>query len=200
MVNVRRLIDDIAEPLPRPDRDEQRSLDPENCGLSTSPFSSPVININLAQYQQQTHDQSMTSIHQTHHGSGHMIAAETATGNTLSGNNTVHNAPQTPEAAQQEIQELLKQLRINAQTTEDKLKNQVMIQDLTWQQTLWAAFKNAGPELAKNAVSIALTSAGLPGAIAAAAFNVVVEGVRGGLEARKALPPGENNPFGEWAG
>jgi hypothetical protein len=75
-----------------------------------------------------------------------------------------------------------------------------MIQDLTWQQTLWAAFKNAGPELAKNAVSIALASAGLPGAIATAAFNVVVEGVRGGLEAREALPPGEDNPFGEWAG
>jgi hypothetical protein len=46
-------------------------------------------------------------------------------------------------------------------------------------------------------VSIALASAGLPGAIAAAAFNVIVEGVRGSLEAREALPPGEDNPFGE---
>jgi hypothetical protein len=188
-VDVRRLIDDIAEPLPRPDRDEQRSLDPENRGLSASPFGYPVIITNTIYND----DQSMTTnITQTHHGSGDNVA----------GNKTVNNyqAPQSPEAAQQEIQELLKQLRINAQTNEDKLKNQVMIQDLTWQQTLWAAFKNAGPELAKNAVSIALTSAGLPGAIATAAFNVVVEGVRGGLEARKALPPGEDNPFGEWAG
>jgi Leucine-rich repeat (LRR) protein len=190
MVNVRRLIDDIAEPQPRDDFDRMERFDPRQSGAAASPFS-PQVTINFAP------DQSMTEIKPTHSGSGHMIAAKTATGNTLTGNNTVHNAPQTPEAAKQAIEDLLKQLKVNAQTTEAKLKNQVMIQDEDWQQTLWAAFKNAGPELAKSAVSIALASAGLPGAIAAAAFNVVVEGVRGGLEAREALPPGEDNPFGE---
>jgi GTPase SAR1 family protein len=208
-VNVRRLIDDIAEPQPRDDLDKMAGFDRHDQSQSTSPFSgSLTINnyLNAIQDQQQTqnHDQSMTEIKATHSGSGHMIAAEAVTGNTLTGNNTVNNTvnntPQTPEAAQQEIQELLKQLKVNAQTTEAKLQNQVMIQDLTWQQTLWAALKNAGPELAKNAVSIALASAGLPGTIAAAAFNVVVEAVRGGLEAREALPPGDDNPFGEWAG
>ncbi|XGV88140.1 MAG: leucine-rich repeat domain-containing protein [Limnothrix sp. BL-A-16] len=131
-----------------------------------------------------------TNITQNHHGSGDNVA----------GDKTVNNyqAPQTPEAAQQIIQELLKQLKIDEQTTTAKLQTQVTFKDLEWQQTLWAAFKNAGPELAKSAVGIALASAGLPGAIAAAAFNVVVEGVRGGLENRGALPPGDDeNPFGE---
>jgi hypothetical protein len=199
-VNVRRLIDDIAEPQPRPNPDEMRGFDQDSRGERPSPFSQPVVNnyITITQDQTQTHDQSMTNINQTNHGSGHMIAAEAVTGNTLSGNNTVHNTPQTPEAAQETIQELLKQLNVNEKTTPAKLQTQVIFQDLTWQQTLWAALKNAGPELAKSTVAIALTSAGLPGAIAAAAFNVVVEGVRGSLEARNALPPGDDeNPFGE---
>ncbi|TAD75245.1 MAG: GTPase [Oscillatoriales cyanobacterium] len=192
-VNVRRLIDDIAEPQPRNDLDKMERFDPRTPGAAASPFSPQPINITI----QNKNEPVTTNITQNHSGSGHQIAAETANNNTLSGNNTVHKAPQTPEAAKQAIEDLLKQLKVNAQTTEAKLKNQVMIQDEAWQQTLWAAFKNAGPELAKSAVSIALASAGLPGAIAAAAFNVVVEGVRGGLEAREALPPGEDNPFGE---
>jgi len=129
-----------------------------------------------------------TNITQNHHGSGDNVAGDKTVNN--------YHAPQTPEAAQQAIQDLLKQLKIDEQTTAAKLQTQVTFKDLEWQQTLWAAFKNAGPELAKSAVGIALASAGLPGAIAAAAFNVVVEGVRGGLEARDALPPGEDNPFG----
>ncbi len=192
-VDVRRLIDDIAEPQPRPDLDKMERFDQHNQGQPPSPFSgSLTINnyLNAIQDQKQTHDQSMTTnINQNHHGSGDNVAGDKTVNN--------YHAPQTPEAAQQAIQELIQQLKINAQTTEGKLRNQIMIQDLAWQQTLWAAFKNAGPELAKNAVSIALASAGLPGAIAAAAFNVVVEGVRGGLEAREALPPGDDDPFGQ---
>ncbi|WP_099533042.1 COR domain-containing protein, partial [Limnothrix sp. PR1529] len=182
-VDVRRLIDDIAEPQPRENLDKMERFDQYNQCQSASPFS-PTINI----YNRNDNQPMTTNITQNHHGSGDNVA----------GNKTVNNyhAPQTPEAAQQAIQDLLKQLKIDEQTTAAKLQTQVTIQDLEWQQTLWAALKNAGPELAKSAVAIALTSAGLPGAIAAAAFNVVVEGVRGGLEAREALPPGEDNPFG----
>jgi len=149
----------------------------------TLPFS-PTINI----YNQNDNQPMTTNITQNHHGSGDNVAGDKTVNN--------YHAPQTPEAAQQAIQDLLKQLKINEQTTAAKLQTQVTIQDLEWQQTLWAAFKRAGPELAKSTVGIALASAGLPGAIAAAAFNVVVEGVRGGLEERGALPPGEDNPFG----
>ncbi|RFP53135.1 MAG: hypothetical protein BJG00_017645 [Limnothrix sp. CACIAM 69d] len=184
-VNVRRLIDDIAEPQPRDDLDKMEKVDPRQSGATASPFS-PTINI----YNRNDNQPMTTNITQNHHGSGDNVA----------GDKTVNNyqAPQTPEAAQQIIQELLKQLKIDEQTTAAKLQTQVTFKDLEWQQTLWAAFKNAGPELAKSAVGIALASAGLPGAIAAAAFNVVVEGVRGGLENRGALPPGDDeNPFGE---
>ncbi|MBD2635199.1 leucine-rich repeat domain-containing protein [Limnothrix sp. FACHB-881] len=185
-VDVRRLIDDIAEPQPRDNLDKMERFEQPNQSQSASPFSPQPTTINI--YNRNDNQPMTTNITQNHHGSGDNVA----------GNKTVNNyhAPQSPEAAQQTIQDLLKQLKINEQTTTAKLQTQVTIQDLEWQQTLWAAFKNAGPELAKSAVGIALASAGLPGAIIAAAFNVVVEGVRGGLEAREALPPGEDNPFG----
>ena len=189
MVNVRRLIDDIAEPQPRPDLDKMERFDQPNQSQSTSPFSPQPISFIVNNNIQNDNQPMTTNINQNHHGSGDNVAGDKTVNN--------YHAPQTPEAAQQAIQELIQQLKINAQTTEGKLRNQIMIQDLDWQKALWAAFKNAGPELAKNAVSIALASAGLPGAIAAAAFNVVVEGVRGGLEAREALPPGDDDPFGQ---
>ena len=188
MVNVRRLIDDIAEPQPRDNLDKMERLEQPNQTQSASPFSPQPISFIVNNNIQNDNQPMTTNITQNHHGSGDNVAGDKTVNN--------YHAPQTPEAAQQAIQDLLKQLKINEQTTAAKLQTQVTFKDLEWQQTLWAAFKNAGPELAKSAVGIALASAGLPGAIAAAAFNVVVEGVRGGLEAREALPSGEDNPFG----
>jgi internalin A len=180
IIDVRRLIDNVAPPRVALPDDERKKYDPD---ARSSPFQ---INNYINANPQQTTDMS-TNITQTHSGSGDNVA-----GNK---NTTITNNPSPAETAEL-LKTLLKDLDLSNNSDRDDLKDELLYQPPAQQNKLWdwmdTVIRNADTrdEAIKTFAEVLGSLFGLPGTITAGAFKVCYTALTKARSKRNELPAG----------